>query len=173
MKVDTRACLEYLTENVDPMKVLNDPLIKDNKELLWQMAAADPPVDLFDPTTWSSEVDYKPLCDVIHAYIAPHMCQNQRIESYVHMHAVVAQTHVKEVRRAAQAVLHSTISRPFNQESVEAKRSNIDNAKDKEKIKRIRGRQRTEMLGKYVCDLNKDINRAMASMDPDLWGRVL
>ena len=29
------------------------------------------------------------------------------------------------------------------------------------------------MLSKYVCDLNKDINRAMASIDPDLWGCVL
>ena len=79
VEVDTRACLEYITERVDPKKVLNDPLISDNKALLWQMAAADPPVDVFDPTTWSS-VDYKPLCDMIHTHIVPHMCQNQRKE---------------------------------------------------------------------------------------------
>ena len=76
--VDTRTCMEYLIEGegTDPKKVLNDPLIKDHKNLLWQMAAADPPVDLFDATTWSN-VDYKPLYDMVHAVIAPRMCQNQ------------------------------------------------------------------------------------------------
>ena len=104
------------------------------------MAAADPPVDLFDATTWSS-VDYKPLCDMVHAVIAPHMCQNQRIESYVQMHAVVAKTNVKEVRRSSRSMLHCAIIRPFNQISVEEKRATIDSLKDREKIKRVKGRE--------------------------------
>ena len=57
--------------------------------------------------------------------------------------------------------------------SVEEKRSTIDNLKDREKVKRVKGRQRTAMLGKYVLDLNKDIDKAMAGTDPDLWERVL
>ena len=62
------------------------------------------------------------------------------------MHAVVAKTNVKEARRSACAVLHSTIMRPFNQTSVETKRLTIKNMKDKEKVKRVKGRQRVQML---------------------------
>ena len=131
VEIDTRPCLEYLTEKADTEKILSDPLIKDNNDLLWQMAAADQPVNLFDSTTWPSGVDFEPLCDMIHVMIAPHMCQNQRIESYVQMYAVVAKTNVREVRRSARSVLHSTSVRPFNKESVEQKRSTIESTKDK------------------------------------------
>ena len=51
--------------------------------------------------------------------------------------------------------------------------SAIKHAKDREKIKRVKGRQRLQMLSKYVCDLNKDVSKAVASIDPDLWERVL
>ena len=44
----------------------------------------------WDATMWSS-IDYKPVCDMIHAHIVPHMCHNQRNESHVQMHAVVHQ----------------------------------------------------------------------------------
>ena len=70
-------------------------------------------------------------------------------------------------------MLHCAIICPFNQESVEEKRSAIENAKDREKIKRVKGRQRLQMLGKYVCDLNEDVSKAMAIIDRDLWERVL
>ena len=36
IEVDTRECMEYLTAVADPAKILEDPLIKDNKVLLWQ-----------------------------------------------------------------------------------------------------------------------------------------
>ena len=105
------------------------------------MESADTPVDLFDASTWPNGIDSTPLCDIVHALIAPHMCQNQRIESYVQMHAVAAKTNVKEVRCSARAVLHSTAMHPFNQISVEAKHSTIENMKDKERVKRVKGRQ--------------------------------
>ena len=68
VKVDSCVYLKYSTKRVDPEKVLNDPSIKDNKELLWQMAAVNPFVGLFDATMWSL-VDYKPLRDMIHTHI--------------------------------------------------------------------------------------------------------
>ena len=175
VEIDTRSCMEYLTEKASKHteKILADPLIKDNKDLLWQMAAANQPVDLFDATTWPSGVDFEPLCDMIHAMIAPHMCQNQRIESYVQMHAVVAKTNVKEVRRSNRSVLHSTIVRPFNQESVEQKRSTIESMKDKEKIKRVKGRERIEKYGEYVLDLNAGIDQALVDITPELYKDIL
>ena len=69
--------------------------------------------------------------------------------------------------------MHCAIIRPFNQMSVEEKRSTIDNLKDREKIKRVKGRQRTAMLGKYVFDLNEEIEKAMAGIGRDLWEVVL
>ena len=81
------------------------------------------------------------------------------------MHAVVAKTNVKEVKRSARAVLHSTIMRPFNKASVEAKRSTIANMKDREKVKRVKGRQRVQILSKYVSDLNSDIESTIADTD--------
>ena len=96
------------------------------------------------------------------------MCQNQRIESYVQMHAVVSKTNLKEVRRSARSVLHSAIMRPFNQVSVEEKRSTIESTKEKEKIKRVRDRERIQMFVEYVLSLNSDINDAIEDTSPDL-----
>ena len=70
-------------------------------------------------------------------------------------------------------MLHCTITRPFNQMPVEEKRSTIDNLKDREKIKRVKGRQRAAMLGKYVLDLNEEIEKAMAGIGRDLWEVIL
>ena len=68
------------------------------------------------------------------------------------MHAVVTKTNVKEARRSARAVLHSTIMRPFNQ---------------------VKCQQRVQMLSKYVYDRNSDIENAMEDINRDLWKRVL
>ena len=58
--------------------------------------------------------------------------------------------------------------RPFHQTSIEAKRLTIENTKDKEKVKRLKGRKRIQTLGNYVSDLNSDIKKAMADIDRDL-----
>ena len=80
--------MEYLTAVADPKNILEDPLIQNNRELLWQMASAVNPVNLFDKSTWPDSVDFNPLLDVVHNVIDPHMCQTQWIESYVQMHAL-------------------------------------------------------------------------------------
>lgn len=40
-------------------------------------------VNLFDEPTWPNGTHFTPLLDMVHDTIAPHMCQNQLIESYV------------------------------------------------------------------------------------------
>ena len=124
IEVDTRECMEYLTAVANPAKIIEDPLIKDNKVLLWQMASADVPVNIFDASTWPDRINCNPLLTVVHHVIAPDMCQNQRNESYVQMHAVIAKPNVKEMRQSARSVLHCTSVQPFNQESAEATKSN-------------------------------------------------
>ena len=98
------------------------------------MATSDLPVDIFDKKTWVGQ-DFTPLLNIAHEQIAPHMAQNQRIESYVQLHANVARTNVNEGRRSARGVIQSTTIRPFNQKSAEKKRLAIINKKQAEKIK--------------------------------------
>ena len=76
VEINTRDCLDYLTEKADPKKILEDPLIKSNKNLLWQMASTEAPVNLYDSSTWPTGADFTPIVDVVHATIVPHMCQN-------------------------------------------------------------------------------------------------
>ena len=77
-------------------------------------------------------------------------------------------TNVREVRRYARDVLHSMMMCPFNQAYVEAKRSTLENTKDKKKAKRVKGRQRVQMLSKYVSDLNSDIEEVTTDIHRDL-----
>ena len=82
VKVNTRECLDYLMGAAEPKKILAGPLIRNHKDLWWKATSAAAPVDLFDASTWPNRIDFTPLCDIVHALIATHMCQNQRIESY-------------------------------------------------------------------------------------------
>ena len=34
IEVDTRECLQYLTEKLDPKKIFDDPFIRNNRDLL-------------------------------------------------------------------------------------------------------------------------------------------
>ena len=57
--------------------------------------------------------------------------------------------------------------------SVEEKRSTIDSLKDREKIKRVKGRERIEMLASFVQDLIFDIDSAMVGTSSDLYKSIL
>ena len=99
VKVDTRKCMEYLTELADPKAMLEDPLVSSEKILWMKMAFACREVDLFDSSTWE-EVDYEPLVDLVHQLIVPHAVQQQLAENYVQSAAYVSSTNVNEDRRS-------------------------------------------------------------------------
>ena len=50
---------------------------------------------------------------------------------------------------------------------------NHESTKDKENVKRVKGRQRIQILGKCVSDLNSDTGKTMADIDRELWKCVL
>ena len=58
--IGLQECMGYLLDGADAQAMLNDPLIKDNKELLWTMAAGDEVVNMFNRKTWAGE-DYTPF----------------------------------------------------------------------------------------------------------------
>ena len=90
------------------------------------------------------------------------------------MHTVIAKTNVKEVRQPHDPCCTlATSIRPFNQQSVKEKQSKIVNLKVQEKIKQVKGRERIQMLGKYVHVLNSEINSVLVEISTDLYGCVL
>ena len=51
IKIETREFMEYLIAVADSKKILEDPIIKNNRELLWKMVSADRLVNIFDELT--------------------------------------------------------------------------------------------------------------------------
>ena len=71
LTINTRECMEYLTELEDPKDMLKDILLSVQWDLWMQMAFAEDIVDLFDRSTLATN-DYEPLLDLVLAKIAPH-----------------------------------------------------------------------------------------------------
>jgi len=80
VRVNTRECMEYLTEGHDANKMLEDSIFRDHKELLMKFVSADTTVDLFDEKTWAGK-DYSDLVETIHSIIAIRASQNQGMKS--------------------------------------------------------------------------------------------
>ena len=84
VKVNVRSMMNYLIRGppgadpetyptANPEAIIKDPIISDNKDLLWEMAEEDPlQFDLFDKSTWQGVVDYTPIIDLVHKRIAIH-----------------------------------------------------------------------------------------------------
>ena len=143
VKVNVRSMMNYLIRGppgadpetyptANPEAIMKDPIIGDNKDLLWEMAEEDPlQFDLFDKSTWQGVVDYTPIIDLVHKQIAIHPVHQQRCELHVQMAAYVASTNVGEVRRSCRALCLSSIFRPYHQWALEKyqKKRDKENAK--------------------------------------------
>ena len=167
IKVNSRDCMEYITELANPDELLLDPLIVDQNDWWWQLANADRVVHLFDESTGGS-VNYEPLVDLIHGKVAPHALHQQRRENHVQMAALTASTHdVGEGRRTDRSGALSYIMRPFNRDVVlEVKEHRACNtgAWKKKTIERVAGRQRVELYGKYCDTFNSRVEASRAAI---------
>jgi len=168
-KIKTDECLEYLTEGVDPFELLQIPLIRDNKDLLWQMAlqTSDTTVDIFDSETWSEGRNFEPVLNVVHKRVAAHCCHGQGVENHVQSAGHVRKTNVGEERGSHRGTAHSYIIRRFNQRGVLQLRSEKDNEEEKKKIKRIWGRKRIIYFANFVDEFAGIVEAATAAMDRD------
>ena len=140
---------------------MKDPIIGDNKDLLWEMAEEDPlKFDLFDKSTWQGVVDYAPIIDLVHKQIVIHPVHQQRCELHVQMAAYIASTNVGEVRRSCRALCLSSIFRPYHQCALQIyqKMRDEENVKlaaegkplKKKKVNRVSGSLRMETLADYA-----------------------
>ena len=101
--------MKYLTATADTIKILDDPIIKTEMNLLWKIGGEESPVDLFDKITWGVE-DYTPL-RIVHTMINIHPTQIQRVENHVQLAALVCKTNVGQARATARAMMHSYLIR--------------------------------------------------------------
>ncbi len=174
-KIKTDECMEYLTEGVDPIEMLQIPLIKDNKDLLWMMAFAQPDatVDIFDAETWTVGHDFEPVLNEVHKRVAPHCCHGQGVENHVQSAGHARKTKVGEERGSHRGTAHSYLIRRFNTGAVQKLRSEKATAEEKKKIVRIWGRKRTQFFADYVDDFTTAVDKAAAAMDGDKYKALI
>ena len=78
---DAKDALTNATANLNASDLLEHKLIKDNKDLLWQMGSSEALVEVWEPSTWPDGEDYTQLQVVGVHEIQPHLTQNQKIEN--------------------------------------------------------------------------------------------
>ena len=99
VKVDTKQCMEYLTELVDLKTMLEDLLVSGEKILWMKTAFACQEVDVFDVSTWDG-IDYELLVDLVHQIIVPHAVHQQPRAKYVQSIDFVSSTNVNKDRQS-------------------------------------------------------------------------
>ena len=112
VKVNAKECTEHLTDNANPIKMLDDELFKlmqGPDDLIWKLATADTLVNIYNKKTWGDD-DYSHLLKIVQATVLPHMSQNQLVENHIQMVAQVWKTGVEEERSSAWYRMHSSSS---------------------------------------------------------------
>jgi len=176
VKVSLRKMMNYLIKGpggtdaehwADPKKIIEHPIIAENKDLLWKMAEENKTkFDLWDPSTWSNGSDYASIQDVVYKRISIQFVHQQQCELHVQMAAYVAATNVGEVRRTCRCICLSVILRPYHQwalkiaqrkrdkmlarESEVARRSNGNRRKLRTTVVRVEGYMRMYLLAQYA-----------------------
>ena len=131
VKINLRDAVEFLIDeymdiDTDSCALFNDPLIQSHLEDWIRFSKSADGVDLFDKSTWPDGDDFSALQELVMTEIVPLASHQQRIENYIQMAGLVAQTGVHEMRCTWRAILQVGFIRPFNEyaiEYVEAKQS--------------------------------------------------
>ena len=158
ISVEVDECMRNLTRNADPIKILDDPLIKSERDLLWKLGSARSPIDIFNEKTWG-DVDYTPLQSIVHAIVAVHPAQNQRVENHVQLAALVRSTHVGQARATARAMIHSYLVRRYNVASVVAKKAKTNDKTKREKVVQTKDKERIMGFADYMDEFDQGISK--------------
>ena len=159
IKVEIAACMGYLFENADPYEILNDPLIEPYKDQLWQLAASNNIIDLFDTSTWGENEDFTPLRGMVHEEILIHCAHNQGVESMIYAAGTVTKTGVGEARASARILLQSFLIRRHNHRSIEAKKEKQTDEEAKKKVQRTKDKFRNVTFAETMDDANERIKK--------------
>ena len=104
----------FLTANADPFVLKDDHIIRSIWPALQKMARSNQVIDIYDKTTWGNDESYETVLNVVHRRIAPHLNQQQRVESGVKGIADQSRTGVGEERRNARLIINFMFKREHN-----------------------------------------------------------
>jgi hypothetical protein len=88
------------------------------------------------------------------------------------MAAHLSQTGVGENRCSWRAICNVAIMRPFNQHALEKAKANKATAAEKEKVKRVKGRQLLEYLSEYATNFLDECDAAQSEFDETKTKRI-
>ncbi len=126
VELNLPATMEFLLADIDPTKVLETPLVKENIELLRTLAESTQPITLFDKTeeSWGGLTpSTRNLLSIFQLTFAKLVCTHahhqQICERYVNTVSLVSQTGVSETRRQDRTEIISGLHRPGTQHAIE------------------------------------------------------
>ena len=158
VSVEVDECMQYLTRNADPIKILDDPLIKSERDLLWKLGSVRLPIGVFDKETWGG-VDYTPLQSVFHSIIVVHPTKKKHVENHVQLAALIRSTNVGQARVTARAMIHSYLVRQYNVASVVAKKAKINNKTKRDKVVWTKDKERIMGFANYMDKFEHGISK--------------
>ena len=173
MELNLRDSMNFMTRNVDPLDILNDPFIKRNWTHIMALADEDEEttaVDIWDKSSQASFSKYKHFREDIIRTICIHSSHQQRCENYVQLCGLISKTGVGEVRRTCRAIINSIIHRRFNLWALQ--RSNERRKKEgNTPVMRVQGSERMTLFQTFIDGFFKKVEKAKAYA-PDLWKTV-
>ena len=173
VELNLRDSMNFITRNVDPLVILNDPFIKRNWTHIMALADEDEEttaVDIWDKSSKASFTKYKPFREDIIRTICIHSSHQQRCENYVQLCGLISMTGVGEVRRTCRAIINSIIHRRFNLWALQ--RTNERRIKEgKSPVTRVQGSERMTLFQTFIDRFFKKVEEAKAHA-PDLWKTV-
>ena len=157
VEINLRDSMIFLTKNVDPLAILDDPFIKQNWTHIMALADEDDEttaVDIWDKSSKPSFNKYKPFRDDIIRTICIHSSHQQRCENYVQLCGLISMTGVGEVRRTCRAIINSIIHHRFNLWALQ--RSNDKRIKDGQNpVTRFQGKERMTLFQTFIEEFFK------------------
>ncbi|KAL7530309.1 hypothetical protein ACHAXR_007396 [Thalassiosira sp. AJA248-18] len=164
--VNLRDSMAYITSELDRDKILQDPFIVKNWDLIKELSEAPEVVHLFertsdgkiDQSTWGGD-NYEPLIWSIFTDIFPHSNHQQRCENYVQLTGLLSKTGVAEVRRSCRAIMIGAIIRRFNRWALD-KKNKAQAKAGKDKVDRLQGSDKTALFLTFISDFFKGTDKA-------------
>ncbi len=167
--VDLEESMKFMTKNVDPLAILNDPFIERNWAHIKSLASEPSAVNIWNRSTTAFK-KYAPFrLDVI-STICIHSSHQQRCENYVQLCGLISMTGVGEVRRSCRAIINSTLHRRFNRWALQYVNEER-RKKDEDQVFRVRGGKRMTLFQIFTKDFLTKADKGR-QMQPELWKSV-
>ncbi len=161
--INIKECMEFLTANVDREQILNGRFVRENWQLIQDLAEAPTVVNIFDKDTWFKDGEEHPLALQVWKKICPVTIHQQLTENYVQTMGHVSRTNVKEARRSNKVFVVSVLTRRAQRKAAE----------ERHDVKRVQGRDKHVYFLNELDSLVKQSDKAVKRFGKDRYNRLL